>query len=118
MANNYSSWTVDKLKKEIIRIQGVIKSKESRDKKAALAKLVSVARKSGFELHELVGEKASVAPQKSNGKATTRRGKVPPKYRNPKKASETWTGRGRQPLWVRHWVEGGGSLQDLAIAEQ
>src|SRR5689334_16095027 len=26
--------------------------------------------------------------------------KVPPKYRNPADKGETWTGRGRQPLWL------------------
>src|SRR5579872_1161176 len=26
--------------------------------------------------------------------------KVKPKYRNPSRRSETWTGRGRMPLWM------------------
>ena len=48
MVTNYSSWSVDKLNKELEKIQRVIKTKEARDKKATLAKLVLVARKSGL----------------------------------------------------------------------
>src|SRR5579875_853909 len=28
-----------------------------------------------------------------------KRGVVPPKYRNPEDPSQTWTGRGKRPLW-------------------
>lgn len=35
--------------------------------------------------------------KKAPGKKAT--GSVAPKYRNPANASETWSGRGRQPLW-------------------
>ena len=42
-------------------------------------------------------------------------GKVAVQYRNPDNASEQWTGRGRQPLWVRHWVESGKSIDLLRV---
>ena len=120
MVNIYSSWSVDKLNKEIQKIQKIIQTRESRDKKATLAKLVSVARKSGFELHELVDaasvKKASTARKASSAvNKTKRRDKVAPKYRNPANDTETWTGRGRQPLWVKTLVQGGGSLDDVTI---
>ncbi len=35
--------------------------------------------------------------KKASGKKGT--GSVAPKYRNPSNASETWSGRGRQPIW-------------------
>jgi DNA-binding protein H-NS len=28
-------------------------------------------------------------------------GTVPPKYRNPKDHSQTWSGRGREPAWIK-----------------
>src|SRR6201995_3603820 len=46
-----------------------------------------------------------------NGSARSGRGsklkgqKVKPKYRNPDKRSETWTGRGRMPLWMAGLVK-------------
>lgn len=38
-----------------------------------------------------------------------------PVYRNPSNSAETWTGRGRQPKWVRDALASGARLEDLAI---
>jgi DNA-binding protein H-NS len=121
MTINYSSWTVDKLNKELEKIQRIIKTKEARDKKATLAKLVLVARKSGFELHELMDSvsagKAVPGTIRVPSRKTGKRGKVAPKYKNPSNESETWTGRGRQPIWVRDFVERGGSMDQVTIVQ-
>ena len=37
------------------------------------------------------------------------------KYRHPDDATQQWTGRGRQPKWVKEWTESGKSLADVAI---
>ena len=37
------------------------------------------------------------------------------KFRNPNQASETWSGRGRQPHWVVDLLARGGSLEDCRI---
>jgi DNA-binding protein H-NS len=36
-------------------------------------------------------------------------------YRNPCNSAETWTGRGRQPKWVREALARGLRLEDLTI---
>ena len=41
--------------------------------------------------------------------------KVKPKYRNPSNKSETWTGRGRQPLWAVAALKSGKKLSDFVI---
>jgi DNA-binding protein H-NS len=41
--------------------------------------------------------------------------KVLPKYRNPKNRSETWAGRGKQPLWLRAQLRSGRKLTDFLI---
>jgi DNA-binding protein H-NS len=41
--------------------------------------------------------------------------KVKPKYRNPDKRSETWTGRGRMPLWMVALVRKGKKRDDFLI---
>ena len=118
MAINYSSWSLEKLNKEVGKIQRVIKTKEARDKKATLAKLVLVARKSGFELHELLGSAASIEKAAVTVKVPSRkRGKVPPKYQNPANNAETWTGRGRQPVWVKNYLESGGTMEEVTILQ-
>ena len=41
--------------------------------------------------------------------------KVLPKFRNPALASETWSGRGKQPRWVCELIASGASLDDCRI---
>ncbi len=69
------------------------------------------------ELLELNKKPRAATSATRKRKAKTRKGKrtVAPKYRNPAKASETWTGRGRQPIWVREYLEKGGKIEDLLI---
>ena len=122
MPDNYSNWSVQKLQKEKQKIEKAIKLAETRDKKATLVKMESIARENGFELHELLaerntrGKKSKIASKKrSSSKKPRSRAKVEPKYRNPDNQSQTWTGRGRQPLWVIAQLESGNSLDNLKI---
>jgi DNA-binding protein H-NS len=41
--------------------------------------------------------------------------RVHPKYRNPERPSETWSGRGRQPRWVADHLGSGKKVDDLLI---
>jgi DNA-binding protein H-NS len=41
--------------------------------------------------------------------------KVFPKYQNPKNPAETWSGRGKQPLWVKEQLRAGKELDRLLI---
>lgn len=40
---------------------------------------------------------------------------VLPKYQNPKNPSETWSGRGKQPRWLKTQLRAGKKLNDLLI---
>lgn len=40
-----------------------------------------------------------------------------PRYRNPENPSETWSGRGAQPAWVRALRSRGVRLRDLQVAD-
>ncbi len=77
------------------------------DRKAAQArevkeKLQALASKSGFSLSELFGGK--------RGGRT-----LAVKYRNPKDASQTWTGRGRRPAWLVAAVKKGAKLERFQV---
>lgn len=128
MSVNYSSLSLDKLKKEKVKIEKAISVAESKDKKAAMAKMVAIAKESGIDLAELVGgtskrvaKKVSSAvakvpaARKKKKVAAKKRGKVAPKYRNPEDSKATWTGRGKQPIWVRNYLENGGTLESITI---
>lgn len=43
--------------------------------------------------------------------------KVIPKYQNPKNPTETWTGRGKQPRWLRTQLRSGRKLDDFLIRQ-
>ena len=49
-------------------------------------------------------------------KKTKKKGqKTPPKYRTPADASQTWTGRGRQPGWIKEALADNKSLDAFEI---
>ena len=76
---------------------------EAKKKEQAMAAAQQVAEEHGFSRKELL----------AGGKAT--KATVAPKYANPDNTSETWTGRGRQPRWVKGHIDAGGSIDDLII---
>ena len=103
---------VDQLKDLLKKIPGEIKRRTeeatSAAREAAIEKLKQIAREHGYSLEELAGTKKA---RKSSG---TRK-PVAPKYANPTNPSETWTGRGRKPLWVQAALNQGKSLESLSI---
>lgn len=42
--------------------------------------------------------------------------KVHPKYRNPDRPSETWSGRGKHPHWVDAHLRSGKKIDDMLIS--
>ncbi|MEY2169833.1 MULTISPECIES: H-NS histone family protein [unclassified Rhodanobacter] len=42
-------------------------------------------------------------------------GTVPPKYRNPANAEQTWSGRGKRPRWFNEALKAGKKEKDLLI---
>jgi len=98
MATSYAKWSLADLHKEQARIEKAIASKEGREKKNVLAKVTNLARKHGFSLNELTEGKSA--------------------YRSLTDKSQTWTGRGRTPLWVQEHESAGGSRTDLLIKKK
>lgn len=85
-------------------------------------KINALAKAEGYSVAELFGGAGAGA---GAGKARTARkpsatkgrklGKVAPKYRNPAKPSETWTGRGKQPRWLAAETAKGRKVEDFLI---
>ncbi|MCC4597086.1 H-NS histone family protein [Xanthomonas campestris pv. phormiicola] len=83
--------------------------------------LARLAKSHGYSIDEVF---AGAAPAKRGRKAVgkpgpkpgRKLGKVPPKYRNPANAAETWTGRGKQPRWLADLVAKGKKVEDFLIA--
>ena len=54
------------------------------------------------------------SPSFQNGKARRKYPRVLPKYRNPK-TSETWSGRGKRPLWLVAAMKSGRKIEEFRI---
>jgi DNA-binding protein H-NS len=64
-------------------------------------------------LRELGSGKTDNAEKKSNARRPYPR--VFPKFKNPMRPSETWTGRGKQPRWLTAQLRSGKKLDDFRI---
>jgi DNA-binding protein H-NS len=99
---NMSSADLRNLQEQLKR---ELKKRESQDLAKAREQILAIAQSVGVPLKDLVG---ATAPR---GKT----GKVEPRYRNPADASQQWTGRGRQPKWVKDWLAAGNSIDGLKV---
>lgn len=101
MAINLEKLSLDELKALKKDVELTIRGFEKRRKKEALIAAQKAAQELGFSLDEIMDTKAG--------------SKGMPKYANPANADQTWTGRGRQPGWVKEALASGKNLEDLAI---
>jgi DNA-binding protein H-NS len=51
-----------------------------------------------------------------DGPLTIARTKVAPKYRNTSPPYETWSGRGKQPRWLKKLLDSGSNIADFKIS--
>ena len=93
-----------------------------------IAEIVALAKKHNVTIEEL-SDAMDTAKRKRSAKGTRhvekaprkaaktsdKRAKVAPKYRNPSDANQTWTGRGRTPVWVQA-LKDAGTLDSARIA--
>ena len=88
---------------------------------AVRRKINALAKAEGYTVAELFGGaaagagRATRAPRKASATKGRKLGKVAPKYRNPAKPSETWTGRGKQPRWMAAETAKGRKAEDFLI---
>lgn len=75
------------------------------------ADVTAYALNKGYTIEELFGKTRRGARKQAAGK----RGTVAPKYRNPKDANQTWTGRGKRPRWFQALLDSGKKESDLLI---
>ncbi len=79
---------LQKLKSDVEKaLSSFAKKKRDEARKAVEA----AAKKHGFSLNDLVG----------GGRPAAKKPAAAAKYRNPDDASQTWSGRGRQPAWFK-----------------
>lgn len=108
--------TVDELWQVHERIEQTLRSKiQSEQEKldAQLSLLTAATERSPSPVHP----KAASAKGSAASKPAKRHyPEVKPKYRSLKDPSQTWAGRGKQPLWLLAEMKGGKTLDDFLIA--
>jgi DNA-binding protein H-NS len=104
--SNMSSAQLRDLRKQLER---ELKKRESEDLAKAREQILAIAQSVGVPVTELIGNGLRAGKSGKGG------GTVAARFRNPADASQQWTGRGRQPKWVREWVDAGKSIDGLRI---
>lgn len=108
MAIDLQSMGLKELKDLNVAVTRAIVGYEERKRIAALAALEAVAKENGYSLQDLIG---------GGFAATSKRARTPavPKYENPSNKSDTWSGRGRKPLWFASALAKGKTPESMAI---
>ncbi len=103
MAPDLESMSREELTDLRRNVEKALATVDERRKAEARAAAERAAREHGYSLDEVIVE------QRKSGK------KNPPKFRNPHDPRQTWSGRGRQPAWIKEALESGKALDEFAI---
>jgi DNA-binding protein H-NS len=98
-----SNMSVGDLRNLQEQIKHEMKKREHQEVAKAREQILAIAQSVGVPIKDLIG----------NGVRKT--GTVAVRYRHPGNATQQWTGRGRQPKWVKEWVDGGKSIDALRV---
>lgn len=93
-------------------LEAAIEERRKTEAVAAREQIMAIAQSVGIPLHELLAAGQGKGTKSKAGKGT---GSVAVRYRHPDDANLQWTGRGRQPKWVKEWVDGGKAITDLLV---
>ena len=86
-------------------------------KKAGKKAAKKVAKKIAKKAVKKAGKKATKKVAKKAVKKGRAGGKVAPKYRNPDDQQDTWSGRGRKPLWMAAQLKKGKKAEEFLIKQ-
>ena len=91
--NDLDKLTYAELSELRVAVDAAMAAAKVAERKDLLAKMEALAAEAGLSLDDVLGAKRG---RKGALKGTT----VAVKYRNPKDDSQTWSGRGRRPVWM------------------
>ena len=92
------------------KLEQETKKREQEEVAKAREQILAIAQRVGIPLNVLMGGELEGKPRVVKGK-----GRVKVRYRHPSDASAQWSGRGRQPQWVREWLASGKPLEALQV---
>jgi DNA-binding protein H-NS len=89
------------------QIKQEMKKREVQEVQKAREQILAIAQSVGVPLKDLLATGGRGSASKGNAVAV--------RYRHPDNAQQQWTGRGRQPKWVKEWVDSGKSIDKLRV---
>lgn len=101
--HDLSKYSLAQLRALEVQVIDELKTQHFLSISKAREQILHIARSAGLSEKQLRAVKVLKAPKQ---------GGVQVKYRNPEDPNQQWSGRGRQPAWVKAWVASGGSLED------
>jgi DNA-binding protein H-NS len=92
-----------------VQVAAELKNRGKSEVEKARNDIKAIAQSLGLSLKDLL------AGSDSKGKVRKPSGKVAVQYRNPQNPSQEWTGRGRQPGWVKELLASGKNLMSTKV---
>ncbi len=102
---DFNKLSESELQSLIDNAEKALKEKQSSKRKEVIAKIKVLAASIGVTVDII----------ESNKKADRQTSKVAARYRNPANPSQTWTGRGLTPKWMRDLLTNGQDKSQLEI---
>lgn len=86
------------------KVDAEIANREQEEKNKAKKQILEIAKSFNLSVEEVLAKGGSSSRRPAEAK-----------YRNPNNPEQTWSGRGRKPVWASEWLAAGKSLDDLLI---
>ena len=102
---NINKLSIFELRELQDQVKKQLKITEQKSINDARAQILEIAQRAGVSVKDLVGSGATTKVKQS----------VAVRYRHPSDAILQWSGRGRQPKWVKEWVESGKTLEEAGV---
>lgn len=99
-----SNMSIGELRELQEKIKQEMKQRERQDLVKAREQILAIAQSVGLPLKDLLA-----------GGVRAKTGTVAVRYRNPNDSAQQWTGRGRQPKWVKEWLDSGKLIDLLRV---
>jgi DNA-binding protein H-NS len=101
-----STYSLSKLRALEVQVIDELKTRHFLSVSKAREQILHIAQGAGISVKELMAGKS--APRAKSAPAGA-------KFRNPNDPSQEWSGRGRQPNWIKAWTASGKSMEDAKI---
>lgn len=113
---NLDALSIEELSSLIFEAQTLLNQKQEERRTLFVEKIRREAEELGFKVEDLFGQvPVSKASLPANEEKGTGRKPVAVKYRDPDNPENVWSGRGREPVWLREKVAAGAEREAFLV---